>query len=209
VYEVLLTQTSQAASVVVMLIALSGRMQTGKTSIANHLERFYGYRTVSLAAPLYEVIERLDPYVDFQGLRYQDARKVFGDDVKSRKPEVRRLLQLLGTEILREIFDPDILLAPVLREVDAHPNENIVVPDVRFYNEVDALQKRNALLIRVVREDMKTTWPHRSETELTDDAPFWHYVLYNRSTLDALYERVDSFMQKIQEEQPYASISSR
>jgi len=181
-----------------VLVGLSGRMGAGKTSVANYLVETYGFRVVSLAAPLYSALEVLNPYVDYAGLRYRDALKIYGPDAKNRRPEIRRLLQTLGYEVLRECFGADVLLRPVLEDLDAHPNERIVVPDVRYLNEVAALKARDAVLIRIVREDQKCVWDHVSETELTDESPQWDFTIPNRSTLSALNECVDCIMRKLE-----------
>jgi hypothetical protein len=187
-----------------MIIALSGRMGSGKSTIARRLADCYGFRIVSLAQPLYDALERLNPYIDYGGLRYRDAVEKWGEDLKTKRPEVRRLLQVLGFEVLRELFDPDILLRPVLAELEAHEGEDIVIPDVRFLNEVEALKARDAILVRVVREGLHT-WPHVSEMELSDESPQWDFTIFNRSTLGCLDEHVDTFMRRLTEGQRIAS----
>jgi hypothetical protein len=49
----------------------------------------------------------------------------------------------------------------------------VVVPDIRFVNEIDGLRNRGATMVRLIRIGDEPKWDHRSETEqlsVADDA---------------------------------------
>lgn len=115
--------------------------------------------------------------------------------------EVRRTLQRIGTTV-RET-DPDFWIRPVLaRAEDAWDAPTVVtwsgttvrdfrtrtvVPDVRFRNEVDAIEAAGGLVVRVVRDGAGLSGEaasHASETELDGwDAPV---TVENNGTLEDL-----------------------
>lgn len=100
---------------------------------------------------------------------------------KKGKPAVRKLLQLLGTEIGRELIGYEDVWVDILRE-KARGIDNVVVDDCRFPNEAKALREEGFTLVRLLRNEedrvalmqqkYPTTWEeilnHPSETSLDD-----------------------------------------
>lgn len=72
---------------------------------------------------------------------------------------------------------------------------NWIITDVRFPNELEAIKKRNGIVIRVNRYDITGQGklnPHTSETAL-DDADF-DYVLDNYGTVEDLIDEVEEML---------------
>lgn len=66
----------------------------------------------------------------------------------------------------------------------AVPKKGVVIPDVRFKNEIDGLKKAGAKLIRIYRGDTTPQWDHSSETEqlgISDEE--FDIIVYNNSTI--------------------------
>jgi hypothetical protein len=72
--------------------------------------------------------------------------KVFGYDVMPRM-----VLQKFGTESVRDVFHDDIWVKSLVRRIETSPHHKFVVSDVRFQNEVRAIQELGGIIIRVRR----------------------------------------------------------
>ena len=174
-------------------IAFIGRAGSGKDSAASRLYPA-GYRRVALADPVREVALHIDPWVETdQGLtRLSTLVDQLGwDRAKRGVPEVRRLLQNVGTAV--RSVEPDFWLRQALRQVAALEQENVpvVVTDCRFRNEATALREAGFLLARIVRPGLEPA-NHVSETDL-DSFPT-DATLCNDSTIEHLFAQVDALL---------------
>jgi hypothetical protein len=107
--------------------------------------------------------------------------------VYNRKPfGVRELLQEWGTE-LRRAEDKDYWVKRWL-ETASQSDKPVVAPDMRFPNEVSAVQKLGGWLWRVHRPHTPTG-DHESEVAL-DFYPF-DTMLTNSGTIEDLHSQVD------------------
>jgi len=168
-----------------MIIGLSGYAQSGKDSTAELLCLNYDYRRIAFADPMREALFRLNPKLDsitHLAHRVED----YGWDVAKREPEVRRLLQVLGTEVGRKMFGQDFWVNIALSGLNAE--DRVVVSDVRFPNEADAIKKLGGTVWRINRHNHSAVNGHASEHAM-DNYMFSH-VIYNDGTLDDLSDEV-------------------
>ncbi|MBW6508410.1 MAG: hypothetical protein K0A94_02590 [Desulfuromonadales bacterium] len=104
---------------------------------------------------------------------------------------VRRILQWWGTEY-RRAQDPDYWTkaweAALVGLADC--NVHILVDDVRFHNEVEAVQHNGGVLIRVVRPGFNGANDHSSENSL-DDFNGWNMILLNDGSLEQFLGQVE------------------
>lgn len=158
-----------------MLIGLHGFSGAGKDTVAKILAES-GYTRIAFADKLREALLGLNPVVMVEGgrgVRLAPLIRSHGwDTVKRRVPEVRELLQRLGTEAGRNIHGNDVwvrlALSPVL------PDDNCVITDVRFPNEAAAIRARGGVMVNVVRPGCGAVNDHVSEQPLPCD-----YTLHN------------------------------
>ena len=121
---------------------------------------------------------------------------VFEDVKFNHLMSVRELLQKLGTEAMRDGLHQNVwvnaLMCDYRRPKMSEPNpSNWVITDVRFPNELAAVNDVNGLTIRVVRPQIETANfkpQHPSETAL-DDAEF-DYEIINDGSLEDLIAKV-------------------
>ncbi|MEU8133267.1 hypothetical protein [Streptodolium elevatio] len=171
------------------LIGLSGYARSGKDEAAKALVAG-GWRQVAFADKVKDFVCALDPMVPStrggQPMRLSTvvARRGW-DYAKTWYPEVRVLLQRAGTEAGRRILGQDIWIDALFRDIAEEPA--VVISDVRFPNEAQAIADRGGLLIRIERPGVGVM-PHESETAL-DDWPFDH-VLVNDGTVEDLHRKV-------------------
>lgn len=188
------------------IVALSGKMRSGKDTIANVLCESFGYTKIAFANKLRQAVYALDPVIsgpedEYCYLSELDHRSY--EYIKENYPEFRRLLQAMGTEVGRNLFGENFWVDQLVRTVKENPETRYVITDCRFPNEAIAAQDAlQGVVIRVVREGNETTGTHPSETAL-DEWAFPCYIL-NNGTVEELVDAVKkTFMRYTNENNPY------
>ena len=168
-----------------MIIGLSGYAQSGKDTVAELLCLNYKYHRRAFADPMRDAIYALNPVIEGNN-RVADLVDEYGWDIAKANPEVRRLLQVFGTEVGRKMFNinfwVDIALAGL------NNNHRVVLSDVRFPNEAEAIKNLGGQVWRINRHNHTPVNGHKSEHAM-DNYMFKH-VLYNDGTLDELSDEV-------------------
>ena len=72
--------------------------------------------------------------------------KEFGKDFTPRYA-----LQLMGTEVGRDVFHKDFWVIKLKNYMDSNPQQNYVITDVRFQNEIEFINKYGGILIEIRR----------------------------------------------------------
>jgi len=155
-----------------LLLGVSGYPRSGKDAFAEVLVNEYGFTKVAFADKLKEMALAIDPIVHAEArdgsrvMRLGEVIHLYGwEHAKDHFPEVRRFLKYLATEGVRA-QDPDFWARSAFAEVVKHPR--VVMPDVRFVNEFDAIRFADGINIRINRPGLDESDTHRSETELRD-----------------------------------------
>jgi hypothetical protein len=63
----------------------------------------------------------------------------------------RLALQLMGTEVGRNVFHQDFWVIKLKNYIDNSPEQNYVITDVRFKNEIDFINRQGGILIELQR----------------------------------------------------------
>lgn len=180
------------------IIALSGFARSGKDEAAQILVNEYGFQQVAFADKLREMIYALNPIVDFvsainwadesiepvKPVYLQQVIDVYGWDKYKESaygPEIRRLLQRLGTEAGRQTLWDSIWIDAALTGLD--DDAKVVVSDARFFNEFDAVRERGGYIWRIDREGVGPANSHASELEAVD-YPYFSLFIKNNGTLE-------------------------
>lgn len=171
-----------------MLIGITGRKQAGKDSFAARLVKAHGFTRVAFADPMREFALALDPLVDSHYRLSEIVYSLGWDVAKESIPEVRRTLQRLGTEAGRIVLGDRVWVDAAMAKIDAADGP-VVVTDVRFPNEADAIIAAGGILVRVVRPGHETADVHASETSM-DGYPV-HVEVTNDGSLEQLWAAAD------------------
>ena len=113
------------------------------------------------------------------------------------KPTPRILLQQIGTDLFRNQLHPNTWVNATFAN---YQDNNWIITDMRFPNELEAIKKRNGITIRINRGLIERTGKmiqepeHISETAL-DNAKF-DYVIENDGTIEELIEQVKKILIK-------------
>jgi hypothetical protein len=168
-----------------MIIGLSGYAQSGKDSTAELLCLNYGYTRLAFADPMRQALMIINPKLD-SITHVSDFVEDYGWDIAKKNPEVRRLLQVLGTDFGRKMLGDDVWIKIALSGIKSE--DRVVISDVRFPNEGDAIKKLGGSLWRINRRNHSAVNDHASEHAM-DNYMFSH-VIYNDGTLDDLSDEV-------------------
>lgn len=136
------------------IVGFTGAKYSGKDTAAKALmwdHRFWN--RIAFADPLREMLYTLNPLISpFSALTWQESWDTIGYDEMKKYAEVRRLMQVFGTEVMREQFGQDVWVDLTMRKVDASPEMTTwwAVTDVRFDNEAQAIRKRGGQIVELV-----------------------------------------------------------
>jgi hypothetical protein len=176
-----------------LIIGVTGRKRAGKDSVAARLVERHGFVRYAFADSVRRVALAIDPIVDVDHWMDEEYRLSVivaergWERTKDEIPEVRRLLQTIGTDAIRAL-DPDFWVRATMRQVYAEARP-VVITDVRFPNEAEAVKRAGGVLVRVVRPGQTDDDQHASETAM-DGQPV-AYLISNEGTPDDLNRATD------------------
>lgn len=153
-----------------MIIGLSGFARAGKDTVADYLVEKHGFVKLSFATPMREALYRLNPFIQVAEMqRVPLASVVDGmgwENLKAESPDIRPLMQRLGTEVGRQMFGEDFWVDLAVKEAAKH--DKIVFADTRFKNEADAIRNGDGQVWRIERPGFEAANGHISEHDLDD-----------------------------------------
>jgi len=153
-----------------MIIGLSGYAQSGKNTVADILVHQFGYKQIAFADKIRECLYALNPIVNSVSNEHIYLRHLVdtsGWDIAKKNLEVRRLLQTMGAEVGRELIDPNLWVEMTMSKLNAY-TDNIVITDVRFPNEYEAVRWTYGEVWRIERPGYKPVNGHYSEIALDE-----------------------------------------
>lgn len=116
--------------------------------------------------------------------------------IKQYYISIRQLLQLWGSEVIRNTFGDKIWILRTLKD-----NDNIIVSDLRFKVEYESVKFHRGTTVYINRNC--EPGQHQSEKEVLDlynDKKF-DYVIHNTGTLKDLFYQTSKFVKLWQKAQ--------
>ena len=209
-----------------MIIGICGFIGSGKDTVADYLTNLHEFRRESFANSLKDSVAHVFGWdrTMLEG-RTKQARE-WREQIDSwwadrlNMPELtpRWVLQHWGTEVCRQGFHDDIWIASLENKL-RHSQDDVVISDCRFPNEIAAIRRAGGQVVRVVRgaepvwyndavavnqgEFGNMSWTtsksrlakhkiHASETAWVGTA--FDVVLDNNGSLDDLYAQVQQLV---------------
>ena len=204
-----------------MIIGVCGFIGSGKDTIADYLVNVHGFRRESFANTLKDAVAAVFGWdrVMLEG-RTKEAREWreqvdtwWAERLNIPNLTPRWVLQQWGTEVCRKGFHDDIWIASVENKL-RRSKDNIVISDCRFPNEIASIKNAGGSIVRVDRgiqphwydvavqankgvesasKWLKEEKIHASETAWVGTK--FDYILDNNSTLDSLFNQVETVVQ--------------
>jgi len=196
-----------------LVIGVMGKKRHGKDTFASRLITEHGFTRLAFADPMRDGIYGLNPLVRIEddevgplaaaaypdSIGFREGRMIrlatlvdlVGWEAAKATREVRRLLQHYGTG-LRDTLGESIWVDTTLR-LAAEVDGPVVITDVRFPNEVDAVRNLEGLrghVVRVVNPRVPVDGDaHISETAVDDVEP--DFAVVNDGTIADLHGAAD------------------
>lgn len=209
-----------------MIFGISGLIGCGKSTVATILTEKYNFKKDSFAVSLKDACAAMFDWprhlIEGDTLESREWREI-PDLWWSKKLNIpnftpRLALQLIGTDSLRSHFNPDIWFLTLENRIRKHPEQHVVISDVRFSNEVSFIKEQGGVLVKVsrgptppwyetaimanngnsiAREIMATAYSSAHASEWSWVGSKFDYEIDNDGTLDDLRIQVDSILSKI------------
>jgi hypothetical protein len=178
------------------LIGIGGRLRSGKDTVADYLVERQEFTKEWMSRPLDDAMKILDPLIQMPGQegatfqRYTWLRGHSDYTEAKKNPEVRRFLQVLGTDFGRKMIHEDVWVNIAAKSIQEllDRGEHVVLTGVRFPNELEMIKRLGGDTWWIERPGVDTSSEHESEQALkwSDfDLP-----MINNSTLTDLYNLV-------------------
>jgi dephospho-CoA kinase len=189
-----------------MKIALTGKLRSGKDTVAEYLINKHGFVPFAFGNKLKEEFHRKYPQVP-------------------EYPKPRKGYQLYG-QLMRYVYGEDFWLDLCFNDINytgflakgynSEIEYNPVITDVRQLNEFARVEKEGYILIKVLaREDIRLERARqagdffgyddmRHETESYIDQADSDFIIVNNGTMEKLYETVDLIIDRIKEREQWS-----
>lgn len=169
------------------LIGITGKAGSGKDTVAGYLCTVYGFTRYGFADPIKQMLGKIG--VDCWSPHLKEV------PVPWCGVSPRRMAQTLGTDWGRQLIHPDLWLLIAGQYIDHHQEHSVVIPDVRFENEVAWIRAQGGQVWHLHRPTAIPVESHVSEMGVVfrqGDG-----VLVNDGTMSLLYQRIDIRMRMI------------
>jgi dephospho-CoA kinase len=166
------------------LIAVCGKIRSGKDTFAKYLIENYGYKEFKFSAGISEIIEKYFPQAWANG-----------------KPRLH--YQHIGQQL--RVLDENVWVKYTLKQIEEYlstnPDGKIIITDMRQANEAHVLRDHGYTLVKVEADtetrikrmveagDQFTEQDLYHETEKQVDLIMPDYTVFNMGTLEQLHER--------------------
>lgn len=180
-----------------MLIGLTGKKGSGKTTAAEYLSYKYSIKQVSFADP----IKQISKIMGFTELQVNGSQ----DDKNTHHPflpiTARHFMQQFGTDFARQTICDDIWIRILNNYIQSENYDNVIIADVRFTNEFEYIRDSGGWLINIIRPSSASD-NHISECEqdIFTQSPTHRssiITIYNDSTIQNLYTELDNAIKHI------------
>ena len=184
-----------------MLIGIAGPKGSGKDTFASRLKLHMPTAVVrAFAEPVKRTCQQM--YLLSEEQLYDEAAKERLDERWNLTP--RQMFQQVGTDYVRRQLDPNFWLKHFELWYSQHGELSnsqhgeqgvVLVPDVRFQNEVDFIHQLGGKVVYVYRPFVHGADCHESEVSAVE-LQHIDYTVNNCGTLANFYQEIDAFMEK-------------
>lgn len=204
-----------------LIVGMTGFAGSGKDTFAERLTGQHGFVRDAIADDIRAAALLLDPLIPYEPsgrlarlgrrlnlpprprvMRLSELVDAIDWHDAKRNPEVRRVLQVLGSEVGWMMHGELLWVNRVQERIDAlPPGTPAVVTDVRFPVEREWLRDKGGVLVHVVRPGHtitdSSTSGHVSEIHTSDLSP--DIVVVNDTTIADLHAKADRLIDQLYE----------
>lgn len=181
------------------LIGLTGQKGAGKSTVANHLVKNHEHVELAFANPIKKLIINLFN-IDKKYVNDPELKETI---IPELNVSGRRLMQVIGTELFREklssalpelkLDGESVWIHSVVKNIkvwlDEFPNCSIVVSDVRFDNEYEALKRLGFTIYKIERST------ENKDAHLSERGCKYDVKVENKGTVEELLKKFTTEIQ--------------
>lgn len=197
-----------------MIIGICGLISSGKDSVADILVQEKNFKKISFADKLKDGVATVFGW-DRSMLEgktstsrdWREEKDDFWSAELGKDISPRLVLQLFGTECMRQGFYDGIWVSLVKKHIIDNPKQNFVIPDVRFPNEANMIKSIHGEVWRIRRgpdpvwfrmyQDLGTEPTEVHESEWAWANTNFNKILDNNGTLLELRSQVKGHLVSI------------
>ena len=196
-----------------MIIGICGLIGSGKGTVADILVENHNFHKLSFADKLKDGVasvfgwdrDMLEGDTDRSRI-WREKADDFWSNETGKEVTPRLVLQLFGTDCMRNGFFDGIWVSLVKQKILENPDTNWVIPDVRFPNEVQMIQSVYGEVWQVRRGELpnwflekrdKNIEPsdvHASEWAWIDKDSAFEQIIQNDGSLEELLEKIQKIL---------------
>ena len=172
------------------VVGICGRKRAGKDTLGDYLCTYYYYRHMSFADPLKLSLKHMFGYSDAQ--LYGDKKEEI-DNRWGTSP--RQMMQHFGTDICRNTIK-DSFWIDRFKQIYNKLNDDtkVVISDVRFQNEIDAIHELGGIVIKVERATILNDLSNHESESGIDKLENIDHIFENNGTIDDLYKKFENLL---------------
>ena len=198
-----------------IIIFINGHINSGKDAAATYLSHKHSFSQYAFGDKIREGLYALNPLVILPSKTYLRLTRYLRplvddcgwDYCKRNIPEVRRLLQVYGTEAGREIHGEhtwsEIVFEQIIKEWESGKEVKTVISDLRFAPEFEYFQDCvsfdwNLVILHITKPGVVNVEDHVSES-LDVSAIFPEHVIevVNDGSIEDLHNKIDAIMMEL------------
>lgn len=194
-----------------MIVGVCGLIGSGKGTVADLLQQKHGFIKISFADSLKDAVAivfswdraLLEGDTDESRAWREQRDPWWADRLGYADLTPRWVLQMWGTEVCREGFHRDIWIASIEKKLEDH-SKNYVIPDTRFPNEIDMIQRMDGEVWRVKRgkdpvwfqkyQSHRIIPEHIHPSEWQWALSEFNHIINNNSTIEDLESQIKSLI---------------
>ena len=196
-----------------MIIGICGLIGSGKGSVADILVENHNFEKLSFADKLKDGVasvfswdrDMLEGDTDRSRI-WREKQDEFWTPETAMSVTPRLILQLIGTDCMRNGFFDGIWVSLVKQKILESPDKNWIIPDVRFPNEVKMIQSVKGQVWQIRRGELPGWFidkrdnnidpitVHASEWAWIDQDNAFEQIIQNDGSLDELQKTVEKII---------------
>jgi len=204
------------------VIGFVGLISAGKSTAANVLVQDKEYKSVAFAGALKDAVAAIFSWprhlLEGDTVESREFREAvdttwqnrIGDLplIAGRSVTPRLILQLMGTEVMRDHFHTDIWVLSAMKKIESDLTSSYVITDARFKNEINLVRSIGGKIIRIKRgpnpewfEIARNTPERMTELHPEVHASEWSwvsseldYTIENDGSIDDLRKKVNELI---------------